>query len=131
MSGASEGSNMVITHKIPVDSPGSSNTSLSIPEQHAKLRQLRHQLLLRYRPILQQGAGPIRVMARMVAELEHQCREFNIADEVMQTEIVNRTIGDINLRLATERVGAPGGFGDHRMLAEQLGIALPTVHIHG
>src|SRR2546428_105676 len=43
MSGANEGSNMVITHKIPVDSPGSSNTS--IPEQHAKLRQLRNQLL--------------------------------------------------------------------------------------
>ena len=131
MSGANEGSNMVITHKIPVDSPGSSNTSLSIPEQHAKLRQLRHQLLLHYRPILQQGAGPIRVMARMVAELERQCREFNIADEVMQTEIVNRTIGDVNLRLVTECVGEPGGPGDYRMLAEELGIALPNEQING
>src|SRR2546427_12960486 len=100
MSGANEGSNMVITHKIPVDSPGSSNTS--IPEQHAKLRHLRHQLLLHYRPILQQGAGPIRVMARMVAELERQCREFNIADEAMPSEIVNLTISDVNLRLVTE-----------------------------
>ncbi len=131
MSGANEGSNMVITHKIPVDSPGSSNTSLSIPEQHAKLRHLRHQLLLYYRPILQQGAGPIRVMARMVAELERQCREFNIADEVMQTEIVNRTIGDVNLRLVTECVGEPGGPGDYRMLAEELGIALPNEQING
>src|SRR6266567_8586 len=131
MSGANEGSNMVITHKIPVDSPGSSNTSLSIPEQHAKLRHLRHQLLLHYRPILQQGAGPIRVMARMVAELERQCREFNIADEVMQTEIVNRTIGDVNLRLVTECVGEPGGPGDYRMLAEELGIALPNEQING
>src|SRR5947207_4021399 len=102
MLGANEGSNMVITHKIPVDSPGSSNTSLSVPEQHAKLRQLRHQLLLHYRPILQQGAGPIRVMARMVAELERQCREFNISDEVMQTEIVNLTKGEVNLGLVTE-----------------------------
>src|SRR5437764_5951307 len=131
MSGANEGSNMVITHKIPVDSPGSSNTSLSIPEQHAKLRQLRHQLLLFYRPILQQGAGPIRVMARMVAELERQCREFNIEDGVMQTEIVNRTIGDVNLRLVTECVGEPGGPGDYRMLAEELGIALPNENING
>src|SRR5438270_13282417 len=97
MSGVNEGSNMVITHKIPVDSPGSSNTSLSIPEQHAKLQQLRHQLLLHYRPILQQGAGPIRVMARMVAELERQCREFNIADEVMLTEFVIRTIGVVHV----------------------------------
>ena len=129
MSGANEGSNMVITHKIPVDSPGSSNTS--VPEQHAKLRQLRHQLLRLYRPILQQGAGPIRVMARMVAELERQCREFNIADEVMQTEIVNRTIGDVNLRLVTECVGEPGGPGDYRMLAEELGIALPNEQING
>src|SRR5437016_10648246 len=131
MSGASEGSNMVITHKIPADSPNSSNTSFSIPEQHAKLRHLRHQLLLHYRPILQQGAGPIRVMARMVAELERQCRELNIADEVMQTEIVNRTIGDVNLRLVTECVGEPGGPGDYRMLAEELGIALPGENING
>src|SRR2546423_14210028 len=129
MSGANEGSNMVITHKIPVDSPGSSNTS--VPEQHAKLRQLRHQLLLHYRPILQQGAGPIRVMARMVAELERRCRELHISEEVMQAEIVNRTIGDVNLRLVVECVGEPGGPGDYRMLAEELGIALPDENING
>src|SRR5436305_6145612 len=131
MSGASEGSNMVITHKIPVDSPNSSNTSLSIREQHAKLRQLRHQLLPRYRPILQQGAGPIRVMARMVAELERHCRELNISEEVMQAEIVNRTIGDVDLRRVTECEGEPGGPGDYRLLAEELGIALPNEHLHG
>src|SRR5436853_1623556 len=129
MSGANEGSNMVITHKIPVDSPGSSNTS--IPEQHAKLRQLRHQLLLQYRPILQQGAGPIRVMARMVAELEKRCRQLHITEEVMQDEIVNRTIGDVNLRLITECEGEPGGPGDYRMMAEELGIALPDEDING
>src|SRR5713226_3733234 len=129
MLGANEGSIMVITHKSYVDSPSSS--AIEIQEQRNKLRLLRHQLLLHYRPILQQGAGPIRVMARMVAELERQCREFNIADEVMQTEIVNRTIGDINLRLVTECVGEPGGPGDYRMLAEELGIALPNEQING
>ncbi len=129
--GHNEGSNMVITHKIPVASPNSSITLPSISEQHTMLQQLRHQLLPHYRPILQQGAGPIRVMAQMVAELERQCRELNIAEEVMQTEIVNRTIGDVNVRLITECEGEPGGSGDYRMLAEELGIALPNEQLHG
>src|SRR5436305_12581095 len=122
---------MVITHKIPVDSPNSSITLPSISEQHIILQQLRHELLLQYRPILQQGAGPIRVMARMVAELERRCRELHITEEVMQEEIVNRTIGDVNLRLITECEGEPGGPGDYRMLAEELGIALPNEDING
>src|SRR5438270_10603854 len=130
--GRTKGVKLVITHNRPVDSPNSSVTSsLSLQEQHTILRKLRQQLLSRYRPILQQGAGPIRVMARMVAELERRCRELNIADEVMQTEIVNRTIGDVNLRLVTECVGEPGGPGDYRMLAEELGIALPDENING
>ena len=37
MSGANEGSIMVISHKFPVVSPSSSTINLSIPEQHAKL----------------------------------------------------------------------------------------------
>ncbi len=122
---------MVITHNIPVDSPGSSAIPLSLTEQRAKVRQLRHQLLLHYRPILQQGAGPTRVMARMVAELERQCRELKIAQEVIETEIVNRTIGDVNLRLVTECEGEPGGPGDYRMLADELGVALPNENING
>src|SRR5579863_7525245 len=76
-----KGAASVITHEIPVDSPESSN--LVRQGQVATLRQLRHELLCRYRPILQQGAGPIRVMARMVAELERQCRALNIAEEVI------------------------------------------------
>src|SRR5574337_395614 len=89
---------MVITHKIPVDMPNSSvHSSLSLQEQHDTVRQLRQDLLLSYRPVIQQSPGPIRVMARMVGELEKQCRELNIAEEVLQSEIVNRTIGDVNL----------------------------------
>ncbi len=131
MKGADEGSNMVISHKFPVDSPNSSITLPSISEQHTLLRQLRHRLVLHYRPIIQQGAGPIRVMARMVAELQKQCREFNIAEEVIQEEIVNRTIGDVNVRLITECEGEAGGSGDYRMLAEELGIALPNEQLIG
>src|SRR5260370_29683775 len=128
MLGANEGSTMVITHKNYVDSPSSS--AIEIQEQRNKLRFLRHQLLLHYRPILQQGAGPIRVMARMAAELERQCQEQGIAQEIVQSELINRTIGDINLRLVTECEGEPGGTGDYRMLAEELSIALPGENIN-
>src|SRR6266702_8306946 len=129
MLGANEGSTMVITHKNYVDSPSSS--AIEIQEQRNKLRLLRHQLLLHYRPTLQQGAGPIRVMARMVTELQRQCRELKISEEVMQEEIVNRTIGDVNLRLVTECEGVAGGPGDYRMLADELGVALPNEQLHG
>src|SRR5215472_16709528 len=129
MWGANEGSTMVITHNSYVDSPSSS--AIEIQEQPNKLRLLRHQLLLHYRPILQQGAGPIRVMARMVADLERQCREQGIAQEIVQSELVNRTIGDVNLRLVTECEGEPGGPGDYRMLAEELGVALPGENVNG
>jgi aspartate/methionine/tyrosine aminotransferase len=120
----------VITHHASVDSPNSS-IPLTLDEQHAKLRQLRHQLLLHYRPIIQEGAGPIRVMARMVGDLQQRCRELQITEEVMSTEIVNRTIGDVDLRQVVECIGEPGGPGDYRMLAEELGIALPNENIHG
>ena len=122
---------MVISHLIPVDSPNSSMINIPLSEQHAVLRRLRHQILLNYRPILQQGAGPIRVMARMVAELQRQCHELLISEAVMQAEIVNRTIGDVNLRFITECVGEPGGPGDYRLLAEELGVALPNENING
>jgi aspartate/methionine/tyrosine aminotransferase len=70
-------------------------------------------------------------MARMVAELEKQCRELTIAEEVLQSEIVNRTIGDVDLRRITECEGEPGGPRDYKLLAEELGVALPNEHLHG
>ena len=122
----------MITHKIPVDKPNSSDhSSQSLQEQHDTVRQLRQDLLLSYRPVIQQSPGPIRVMARMVGELEKQCRELNIAEEVLQSEIVNRTIGDVNLRRVTECEAEPGGPGDYRLLADELGIALPGEQLHG
>ncbi len=117
---------MVITHKTYTNF-----SEAELQEQRKKLRFLRHQLLLHYRPILQQGAGPIRVMARMMAELEQQCQEHGIAAELVRSELVNRTIGDINLRLIAECEGEAGGPGDYRMLAEELGIALPGENING
>ena len=123
---------LLITHKICVDTSNSSvYSSLSLQGQYNTVRQLRQDLLLRSRSAIAQSASPIRVMARMVAELEKQCRELNIAEEVLQSEIVNRTIGDVDLRKITECVGEPGGPGDYRLLADELGVALPNEQLHG
>ena len=106
--------------------------SSSTPEEQRKtLRSLRSELLLHYRPLLQKGPGPIRVMARLVAELEQECRRRNIDEEIMASEIVNRTIGDVNLRQVTECEGEPGGPADYRGLADDLGIALPGENLNG
>jgi len=119
----------VITHDSKVDSPTTSSETLQ--EQRAQLRQIRSELLLRHRPHIQEGAGPIRVMARIVDELERECRKRHMANEVIQSEIVNRTIGDVNLRLVTECEGKPEGPDDYRSLADELGIALPGEQLHG
>ncbi len=120
---------MVVTHDFPVDSPDSS--SFTLQKQRTILRRLRRELIQHYRPVLQQGAGPIRVMARLVNELEERCRKLHISPEVMRSEITNRTIGDVNVRLITECEGEPGGPGDYRLLAEELGIALPGEQLAG
>ena len=104
---------------------------LSQAEQRAFIRKLRPQMVERYRPIIMQGAGPTRVMARMVGELAQQCRAYHIDEEIIQAEIVNRTIGDVDLRRVSECEGAAGGPADYRMLADELGVALPGEQIHG
>ncbi len=103
----------------------------SIEEQKTLLRQLRRTLIERYRPVLLKGAGPIRVMAQLVNELIHTCNELHVSPEIISTEIVNRTFGDVNLRWITEYEGEAGGPGDYRLLAENLGIALPGEQLPG
>ena len=123
---------MAITHDNAVDvtSPFPYQT-LSQAEQRAFVRTLRPQMVEQYRPIIMQGAGPTRVMARMVGELEQQCRAHHIDEEIIRTEIVNRTIGDVDLRRVSECEGEAGGPADYRMLADDLGIGLPGEQIHG
>ncbi len=103
----------------------------TLPEQYALLRQLRREVIERYRPHLQDGPGPIRMMARVVGDLERECRAHHIDESIIRSEIVNRTIGDIDLRKVTECVGNPGGATDYRLLADELGIALPGEQFHG
>jgi aspartate/methionine/tyrosine aminotransferase len=119
----------VITHNSSVDSLPAS--TLSLQQQRTILRQLRKELLQRYRPHIKEGPGPIRVMARLVAELEQECYKRNLSPEIIHSEIVNRTIGDVNLRQVVECVGEEGGPGDYRLLADELGVALPGEQLHG
>lgn len=102
-----------------------------LQEQCATLQRLRREIIQRHRPHIYEGAGPIRVMARVVAELERACRQHHIAEEIIKSEIVNRTIGDVNLRLVTECEGEVGGPGDYRLLADELGVALPGEQLSG
>lgn len=117
----------MITHNDPTHLLDTS----PLVEQRATLRQIRQELIARYRPVLQEGAGPIRVMARLVNELEHRCRELHVSPEVIESEIVNRTIGDIDVRSIVECEGESGGRGDYRLLADELGIALPGEEMAG
>jgi aspartate/methionine/tyrosine aminotransferase len=122
----------VITHGTPADSSRADDQPpLPVQEQRAIIQRLRHELLLQYRPVLQQGAGPIRVMARMVSELSRRCRDLKLDEEIIASEIVDRTIGDVDLRRIVECEGEPGGPGDYRMLADELGIALPGENLNG
>jgi aspartate/methionine/tyrosine aminotransferase len=103
----------------------------TLDAQRSLLHQLRKKYISRYRPHLMDGPGPIRIMARIVRELEQECRQCGISEEIISAEIVNRTIGDIDLRSVVECEGEPGGQHDYRMLADELGIALPGEVIHG
>ncbi len=123
---------MAITRKVPeMKATPFPPLPRSQQEQRALLRTLRQQIVERYRPVIMQGSGPTRVMARMVGELEQQCRASSIDEEILQAEIVNRTIGDVNLRRVSECEGDAGGPADYRMLADELGVALPGEELHG
>lgn len=100
--------------------------------QHARLHHIRHTFIEAYRPILQNASEPvIRIMARLIKEIQHECRAQHIDASIIQTDIIDRTMGDINLRLITECVGEKGGKDDYRLLADELGIALPDELLHG
>jgi aspartate aminotransferase len=79
------------------------------------------------RPKVNAGAAPIRVMARMVADLVVECRELAIPPELMATEIVNRTIGDVDVR----RISATEDGPEFVTLADDMGLALPREPIDG
>ncbi len=112
---------------LPASSAHSSAHSPQELEQRQQMAQLRHEATAQYRPLVASGAAPIRVMARMVAELQRQARQLGIPDALVRSEIANRTIGDVDLRAVTEQDGEM----DYSALADEFGLALPGEVLHG
>ena len=103
-----------------------------LQEQRRLVRAVRAELLRdrRGRPA-PATEPPMRVMARIVRDLERECAARRLDPAAVRAEIVDRTIGDVDLRRVTECVGEPGGPGDYRRLADELGLALPGEDLHG
>ena len=96
-------------------------------ETRAAIRMLRQEYAARSVLDPQAQLAPIRAMARMVAATEAECATRGYDPQIVRQEIVNRTIGDINVRKIAEHDGA----WDYRSLADDLGIALPYENING
>jgi aspartate/methionine/tyrosine aminotransferase len=89
--------------------------------------RMRDEACERARPAAKAGAAPIRVMARMVNELTAACRAQGIPEAIITAEVVNRTIGDIDVR----RISATDDGPQYVSLADDLGLALPGEVISG
>jgi aspartate/methionine/tyrosine aminotransferase len=89
--------------------------------------RLRDEACERARPLIQAGTGPIRVMARIVGDLEAQCRELGTPRTIMVEGIVNRTIGDVDVR----RISARDDGAEFVTLADEMGLALPGERFDG
>lgn len=115
--------------------PGASSTSHATTPASAdalaaaqqRMTALRDGACERARPLVRAGGAPIRVMARMVAELEAACRAEGIPDEITARGVVNRTIGDVDVR----RVSAADDGPEFVSLADDIGVALPGEVIGG
>ncbi len=93
----------------------------------AAMRALRAEVVERMRPQLADHPAPIRAMARMVNEVAAEARRRGIPAPVIASEVVNRTIGDVNVRLITEVTGGV----DYSTIGEDLGLILPGEEING
>ncbi len=108
-------------------SPQMSSASDAALAQRRQIAQMRAEMTARYRPLVASGAAPIRVMARMVKELQQACRKLGMPEEMIASEIADRTIGDVDLRKVTEHDGTT----DFSTLADEFGVALPGEIVHG
>jgi aspartate/methionine/tyrosine aminotransferase len=95
--------------------------------QRRQIAQMRAEMTARYRPLVASGAAPIRVMARMVKELQEACRKLGMPEAIIDSEVANRTIGDVDLRKVTEYDGTT----DYSTLADEFGVALPGEVVQG
>jgi aspartate aminotransferase len=96
-------------------------------ETRAGIRLLREEYATREGLDPQAQFAPIRAMARMVAAAEAECAARGYDPQIVRQEIVNRTIGDVNVRKIEERDST----WDYRSLADDLGVAFPGENING
>ncbi|HEX9038371.1 MAG TPA: pyridoxal phosphate-dependent aminotransferase [Ktedonobacterales bacterium] len=92
-----------------------------------QIARLRREASEQAQPLLASGAAPIRVMARMVADIIAECRQRDIPEDMVAAEVTNRTIGDIDVR----RISAVDDGPEFVSIADELGIALPGEVIGG
>lgn len=93
----------------------------------ATVRRLREAMVNKYRPLIAAAPAPIRIQARMVNEVISEARQAGVPDAVIAHEVVNRTIGDVNVRRITEIVNGV----DYSTIGEDLGLILPGEVING
>jgi aspartate/methionine/tyrosine aminotransferase len=114
-------------HKTNGKTRAPSKSQSKTQAARATVAQLRDEACERARPLVQAGSAPIRVMARMVTELEAQGRDLGIPRAVMSEGIVNRTIGDVDVR----RISARDDGAEFVTLADEMGLALPGEQFDG
>lgn len=95
--------------------------------QAALVRRMRMEAVAKYRPLFKTAHEPIRVMARMVREVQTRAREAGLPQAIIDREVSNRTIGDVNVRLITEKIDGV----DYTTIGEDLGLILPGEEIGG
>jgi aspartate/methionine/tyrosine aminotransferase len=91
------------------------------------LAQVRAEVSQRYMAEVAAGAAPIRVMARMVNEVRREAAARGVQQEAIEAGVVNRTIGDVNLR----RISPVDDGPEFVTLADDMGVALPGEVIGG
>lgn len=116
--------------RVPATPDGRASTNGGRPsaeEQIETVRAIRHDTVAKYRPMVEAAPSPIRLMARMVKEAEANALKAGISPEIITQEIVNRTIGDVNVRAITEKIGGV----DYTTIGEDLGLILAGEEIGG
>jgi aspartate/methionine/tyrosine aminotransferase len=109
------------------DAATATAATASEEEQIAHIRRLRKEAVVEYRPIFEKLPEKIRVMARMVRDVQMSARKDGISPEIIAREVANRSIGDVNVRFITEKIDGV----DYTTIGEDLGIILPGEEIGG
>jgi aspartate/methionine/tyrosine aminotransferase len=114
---------MMTLPKIPV----APEAALPDADVDAALQRIRAAAVAKYRPLVASVPSPIRIQARMVNEAIQEARKLDLPAAAIARGIVNRTIGDVNVRWITETVGDV----DYSTIGEDLGLILPGETING